>query len=131
MIFLGILLACTEPSSKKTDSPSQSRNVQTQIDVDTLYKKQKSTPNTIIIDVRTDSEFRNGHIPNVLHHPLSTLESALNKLEEYKNQEIFLVCASGVRSQKATDLLRSKGFSKAINVQGGTRGWQAKGYPIE
>ena len=102
-----------------------------EIDVDTLYAKKQQNENLVIIDVRTPAEYSSGHIPGAKPIPLSDLDTSLSQLEAFKEQEIYLVCAVGGRSQQATTILREKGFSKATNVQGGTRGWKAKGYPLQ
>ena len=96
------------------------------IDVQSLHQKMKHGP--IIIDVRTPEEFASGHIPTATNIPLQKFASHIERLEKYKQQEIYLVCAAGVRSQRAAELLQQQGFTKAINVEGGTRGWKAKGF---
>ena len=132
MIFISLFLACRDhPSSQTQSAPASSPNQQSlEIDVEEFYKRtQKGTP--VIIDVRTPQEYAQGHIPKAQNIPLSLLKHQLQKLQPYVNQEMYLVCAVGGRSAKATDFLHSKGFQKAINVQGGTRGWKARGYPTE
>ena len=131
MILLSLFLACNDHSSQVDADPSSSLSQQSlEIDVEEFYKRaQKGTP--IIIDVRTPQEYAQGHIPKAQNIPLSLLKNQLQKLQPYVKQEIYLVCAVGGRSAKATDFLHSKGFQKAINVQGGTRGWKARGYPTE
>ena len=131
MIFFSLFLACSTQSNDKISSSQKTYSSIMETDVDTLYAKQKQNENLVIVDVRTKSEYNSGHIPNAKSIPLSSLSESLSQLDIYKEQDIFLVCAVGGRSQKATELLRSKGFSKAINVQGGTRGWKAKGHPLQ
>ena len=99
------------------------------IDVQSLHQKLQSPP--IIIDVRTPEEFDSGHIPTATNIPLQDFADHIKNLEKHKQQEIYLVCAAGVRSQQATNMLLQQGFTKAINVEGGTRGWKAKGFPTD
>lgn len=124
------LFACDpQPVQKTIQEPAVLISSQ-EIDVSLLYeKKQQGSPT--IIDVRTPEEFAAGHVPNAQNIPLDTLEKRYNELTPHKESEIFLICASGRRSQKATEILSAKGFTHAINVAGGTSGWQAKGYPTE
>ena len=112
-----LLLACAPTEEAKQKHSAQTLAVTTnnetsEIDVTTLHTKMKSETITII-DVRSPQEYAQGHLPNA------------------KNREIFLVCASGRRSHSATQTLKQKGFAKAFNILGGTRGWQAKGFPTE
>ena len=131
MIAFITLLACSTPSEQKNQTTPQANQSIMEIDVETLYAKKQQNENLVIVDVRTPAEYNAGHIPSAQLIPLSALEASLSQLEEYKKQDIYLVCAVGGRSQQATMLLRKKGFTKAINVQGGTRGWKAKGYPLQ
>ena len=80
----------------------------------------------IMLDVRTPAEFNGvlGHIPGSFQIPLQELENRLDELEQYRKQEIILICRSGNRSQKATDILNRHNF-KALNMLGGMRKWNA------
>lgn len=133
MNALILVLACI-PSEQYKKTPMtvlvESKAKTTEIDVAELYKKMKSK-DVIIIDVRTPQEYTRGHLPKARNIPLLEFNDRLEELGAYKNNEIFLVCASGVRSQSATQTLIKHGFTQAWNVLGGTRGWQAKGFPTD
>ena len=129
-----LFFACGSPQTTQTVQNTAQETVALvtpkEIEVSTLYeKKQQGSPT--IIDVRTPEEFAAGHVPNAQNIPLDTLEKRYSELTPHKESEIFLICASGRRSQKAAEILSEKGFTHAINVTGGTSGWQAKGYPTE
>lgn len=62
-----------------------------------------------IIDVRTPSEFKAGHIPSAINMPLDTLPKQLKQLKTYDT--LLVYCKSGVRSAKAAELLASNGFT--------------------
>ena len=119
------------PNPQHTSETLQTTSTtETDIDVDTLFARQQQSER-MIIDVRTPEEYAQGHITGARNIPLNLLESKLDELSPHKDQEIYLVCAVGGRSHQARVFLNTKGFSKAINVQGGTRGWKAKGYPTK
>ncbi len=61
-----------------------------------------------IIDVRTTSEFSNGHIKNSKNIPLQDLNSQMNSLS--KDKPVITVCASGMRSASAKGMLQKNGF---------------------
>ncbi|WP_234109674.1 MULTISPECIES: rhodanese-like domain-containing protein [Chryseobacterium] len=61
-----------------------------------------------IIDVRTEVEFRNGHIKNSKNIPLQKLASEIKKLDLKK--PIITCCASGMRSASAKGILQQNGF---------------------
>ncbi|MCB9198624.1 MAG: rhodanese-like domain-containing protein [Flavobacteriales bacterium] len=69
-----------------------------------------------IVDVRTPSEYRMGHIKGSVNIPLQELNSKLKKLN--KSQAIITCCASGVRSASAKNILESNGFKEVYNGKG-------------
>ena len=133
MNILLFILACepTEEYSKTIQpTPVPSSTQSYEIEVTPLYEKMKSK-DVIIIDVRTPQEYTQGHLPKAQNIPLQEFNGRIEELSAHKDKEIFLVCASGGRSHTATQTLIKNGFTKAQNVLGGTRGWQAKGYPTD
>lgn len=82
----------------------------------------------ILLDVREDFEFNNGHIPGARWIRLDDLPNRLNELP--KDKTIIAVCRSGNRSGLATELLRKQGFD-AHNMQGGILAWQTAGLEVE
>ncbi len=73
----------------------------------------------ILLDVRTPSEYAEGHIENSRNIDISVgnFESEIDKLD--KDQAIFVYCAIGVRSTKAANILRKKGFKHVFDLDGG------------
>ncbi|WP_295800787.1 rhodanese-like domain-containing protein [Mucilaginibacter sp.] len=61
-------------------------------------------PGTVIVDVRTPAEFSAGHVAKSVNIPLPDLSNHLNEFKEMKY--IIFCCASGVRSLKASQLLK-------------------------
>lgn len=75
---------------------------------------------TIILDVRTNEEYNNGHIKNALNIPLDDIIN--EKIDIDKNKTILVYCQSGNRSQKASSKLVSLGYEKIYNF-GGINNW--------
>ena len=101
-----------------------------QISVDQL-KKQISNRELQIVDVRRPAEYRNGHVPRALNSPLAGLERSVVQLPLEKNKPTAVICAGGYRSSAAASLLQAHGFTKLLNVSGGTGAWISAGYPVE
>tara|TARA_B100000927_G_scaffold137369_1_gene110869 strand:- start:52 stop:369 length:318 start_codon:yes stop_codon:yes gene_type:complete len=79
----------------------------------------------IILDVRTLEEFEEKSIPDaILANILEPSEfiRVVEKLE--KNSKIFVYCRSGVRSQKACNILDELGFKETFNLNGGILEWE-------
>jgi rhodanese-related sulfurtransferase len=93
-----------------------------------LNKKLKTGQPMLVLDVRQPEEYREGHIAGSKLIPLGELSERINELP--KNREIVCVCASGSRSQSATQLLAGRGFD-AFNMDGGMFMWQRAKLPVK
>ena len=67
----------------------------------------------IVVDVRTPSEYKDGHVKGSINLPLQTLNANLNKLK--KDQVIITCCRSGSRSGMAKRMLKANGFEQVHN----------------
>ena len=86
-----------------------------------------SEQQAIIVDVREDSEWNEGHIAGAIHIPLAQVESRLSELAQYKNSTVITQCRSGKRSAKAAGMLQAAGFNKVLNLTGGIVAWNNDG----
>ncbi|HVC32182.1 MAG TPA: MBL fold metallo-hydrolase [Chloroflexota bacterium] len=80
-----------------------------------------------VLDVRTDSEWESGHIPEAVHIMLGDLPERIGELDQ--SRPIAVICGSGYRSSIASSVLRQRGLTKLANVLGGMTAWKAAGYP--
>jgi len=96
------------------------------ISADEAYKMYQG--GTFVVDVRTQEEWDEYHVPNTTLIPLDQLPNRLSELP--KDKEIVVICRSGNRSQEGRDILLSAGYN-ATSMTGGVKDWYAKGYPIE
>lgn len=113
------IAACTE--ADKTDALPR------EISVEKAHQMYQD--GVFFLDVRTQEEWEDYHIPNTTLVPLDELGSRLGELPE--NEEIVVVCRSGNRSQSGRDILLNNGFELATSMSGGLTDWRAKGYPVE
>ena len=76
-----------------------------------------SNGEVVLLDVREDSEWKEGHIDGALHLPLGEIngESVANLP---KDKEIYIYCRSGRRAGEAEAILKSLGFSNVLNIGG-------------
>jgi len=89
-----------------------------------LKKKLDANENIVVLDVREAAEYAFNHIPNAVSIPLGEIEERLGELN--KEDEIFVVCRTGNRSDLAAQKLVAKGFSHVINVVTGMSDWTGK-----
>ena len=88
-------------------------------------KNISSYKESIILDVRTVEEYEEISIPNaILANILEPNEfmDVVEKLE--KKSKIFVYCRSGIRSQKACNILDQLGFKETYNLNGGILEWK-------
>lgn len=84
----------------------------------------------VILDVREDNEYREGHIVNSVHIPMSYLNDRLKDLEKYKGKPIIVGCRSGQRSSHACSVLKKQGFETVYNLSGGIMAWKSDNLPL-
>jgi rhodanese-related sulfurtransferase len=121
---------------KKTRKEKRGPNAPalSQITAEELYERLNSDDSpAILVDVRTPQEFhgRTGHVPGATLMPLGELINNIQELDQYKDEEIAVICHSGSRSMMASQLLVRAGFSDVRNLTGGMIAWHRKGYPTE
>ena len=75
--------------------------------------------NTIIIDVRSPQEYREGHIKGAISIPEYQIKKDIQKYVQNKNKLIVLYCSTGHRSQRAQRILENMGYTNVFNIYGG------------
>lgn len=84
----------------------------------------------LIIDVREESEFAEGHILNSAHVPLSSLSDKMTRLQKHQDKPIIVSCMTGGRSAQACNILVKNGFEKVYNLHGGIMAWRNADLPL-
>ena len=77
-----------------------------------------------LVDVREPDEWEAGHAEGAYSLPMSQLNERIGELPQ--DATLLVICHSGGRSAKVTEALVGQGYD-AINVSGGTMGWQSAG----
>ena len=108
----------------------------TDINVETaqqMLELNSSSNFILLLDVRTQEEYDDGHIVNATLIPLADIETEdnLNYLLPYQNATVIVYCRSGNRSGQASDILLSYNFSAVYNMLGGFTSWKSAGYDYE
>jgi len=84
----------------------------------------------LVVDVRTDKEYQQGHVMNALHIPLGMLDNRIAELQAYKTSSLVMVCRSGARSGQAASKLKKQGFTDVHNLAGGMLAWERASLPV-
>ena len=84
-------------------------------DIDGVRARELMKNGCRIIDVRSQSEYRKGHIKNSINIPLNDILVDIGKHEIKKDTCVILYCASGARSESAKRFLKNEGYSNIYN----------------
>ncbi len=117
------------------------------------HQTLKSSPGAIYLDVRTEGEFANGHAEGAINVPVVFIKGpgqmepnadfipVVEKIVP-KNTKLVVGCQSGMRSNRACEILEGIGYSDLTNVVGGfggqrdssgavvAKGWRDEGLPV-
>lgn len=103
-------------------APGENRRMDS-ITVQRLHERER----TPLIDVREPDEFAAGRVPGAVNLPMSQIGDRLHELPE---GPFDVICKVGGRSSRVVETLTARGY-EATNVDGGTDGWIAAGFPVE
>jgi len=99
-------------------------------DITVLEAKEliDETPDLVILDVRTVSEYEENHLENAINIPIDELPIRLDELN--KKDKILVYCRTGNRSSTAIEILIEAGYTKIYHMYEGISAWIQKNYPI-
>ncbi|MBP9757402.1 MAG: rhodanese-related sulfurtransferase [Candidatus Pacebacteria bacterium] len=89
----------------------------------------ESNRDFVVVDMRNNYEYASGHFKNAVQPDISAsrhLPIAMNKLEPLKEKTVVTVCTGGVRCEKMSAYLLSKGFTDVHQLDGGIHSYMEK-----
>ena len=87
-------------------------------------------PGVYLVDVREESEWNAGHAPGAVHLGKGIIERDIEQRIPNLHARIVCYCGGGYRSTLAIDNLQKMGYTNAVSVDGGFRGWREQGLPV-
>jgi rhodanese-related sulfurtransferase len=81
----------------------------------------------VMVDIRDKESFKNGHIINSVH--VGTEDFEHQKMEQYKNKSIILVCARGLHAPALALKIHNLGYQPLV-LAGGIEAWQSANLPL-
>ena len=85
----------------------------------------------LLLDVREQDEWQEGHLPGAIHVPRSNLESRVEALLPDRSREIVVYCAAGARSAFAAKSLGELGYENVASMSGGFTDWKRNGFEFQ
>ena len=93
-----------------------------------VCEEREFTTNSMILDVRSDSEWKSGHIENSINIPLNHLTERVSDLPA--NKFLLVHCHGGYRSSIACSILEAHGIEEFADLMGGISAWESAHLPI-
>jgi len=97
----------------------------------THAREQIETGEPLVVDVREQDEWDEGHIPGAVHVPRGHLESRIERVAPDPARPILLYCSAGNRSAFAAKTLGELGYEDVTSLSGGFTDWKRNGFPVE
>ena len=91
----------------------------------------KSDHKPVLLDVRTQSEYNDGHIQNAINIPHDQILKEPQLVSAYKDSQVVVFCRSGVRAGKVIEMLEDLGFKEIIDIDGDMLAWNEAGHTVE
>ena len=85
----------------------------------------------VIVDVREQDEWDEGHIPGAVHIPRGHLESRIERLAPDTARPVVVYCSAGNRSAFAARTLMDLGYEDVVSLAGGFTDWKRNGFPVQ
>ena len=85
----------------------------------------------VLVDVREESEWAQGHLPGAIHLGKGIIERDVEQRVPEVGAKIILYCGGGFRSALAADNLQKMGYTRVESMDGGWKGWIGAGLPTQ
>jgi len=85
----------------------------------------------VVVDVREQDEWDEGHIPSAVHIPRGHLEARIERAAPDQSRQVLLYCSAGNRSAFAAKTLEEMGYDDVVSLAGGFTDWKRNGFPVE
>jgi rhodanese-related sulfurtransferase len=99
--------------------------------IDIAEYQKMSRDGHVLIDVREDREWAEGHAAGAIHLSKGVIERDIESEIPDKSTTMVLYCGGGYRSALAASELQKMGYTNAISLNGGWRAWTQAGLPAE
>lgn len=118
-----LVLLLAAGCGKTADGNGQQEKTFKQISMDEAAKLMEELENYVILDVRTEAEYAEGHIPDAINYPNEKIDKDEIAVLPDKNQTVLVYCRSGNRSKQAAMKLVNLGYTNIIEI-GGIISWK-------
>jgi len=97
--------------------------------VEDVKRRMEAGEKFLLVDVREDNEWANGHVPTAVHMGRGIIERDIEASVPDTSTKMILYCGGGFRSALVADNLQKMGYTNVESMDGGWKGWLAAGLP--
>lgn len=124
LVWVGLLIALIMNIVKSATAAYKEINVN---QVTHLINRE----NGVVVDIRTNDEYKKGHITDSLHILPSDIKAgSFGSLENHKSSPIIVVCKTGQTAQESANLLAKAGFTNVNLLKNGLMAWNEASLPL-
>jgi sulfur-carrier protein adenylyltransferase/sulfurtransferase len=102
-----------------------------EVDAPRAHELLASIDPPLLVDVREQDEWSEGHLPGAVHVPRGNLESRIERAAPDRARPIILYCQSGSRSAFGAKTLAELGYENVVSLAGGFTDWKRNGFTTE
>ena len=129
IIFLMVAI-CMTGSYAQTTQPKQMVKTINSSESAEMIKKNLNNKNFVILDVRTPSEYTDGHLANATNIDFNATDFAVKVGKLDKSKTYLVYCRAGHRSASAAEIMKTQAFQTIYNLDGGITQWTTDKNPV-
>jgi rhodanese-related sulfurtransferase len=102
----------------------------TEVTVEQAGQRLAQNPKAVLVDVREDTEWANGHAAQAVHLGKGILERDIEKVIPDPNTEVIMYCGGGYRSVLTADIAKKMGYRNVASLIGGYKALVQANWPM-
>lgn len=108
-----------------------SQDSYSEVSQDTLLKYLEEDRDMCIMDVRSQREYEQGHVPKSIHMDYQKISTHIEELEPHRRKDLIVYCEHGMRARMAISVLQRTGFTRVYHLEGDMVEWKRAGLALE
>lgn len=109
---------------------NQARSRVKELTIEQARKRLTENPKAVLVDVREDREWENGHAAEAVHLGKGILERDLEKTFPDRNTELIMYCGGGYRSALTAEAAQKMGYANVYSLIGGYKAMKDGDWPM-
>ena len=112
------LAGCSSSKPAENNSNTPAVKAMSGEDLNKIEKDDKEKEKHLVIDVRAENEYREGHVKHAINIPLADIEKNIDRISAWKEKSVIVYCNTGKKSKEAAEKLVKAGFKDVSDAKG-------------